>query len=53
MASSLGKHFILFTLGELDNLYTKSFVIVHVVCVNIHEPYKSVVVLEERLDRDA
>ena len=53
MASNLGKHFILFTLEELDKLYTKGFVVVHVLSVNLHEPYKSVVVLEERLDRDA
>ena len=53
MAGNLGKHFILFTLEELDELYTKRFVVVHVVSVNLHEPYKSVVVLEERLDKDA
>ena len=53
MASNLGKHFILFTLEELDELYTQAFVVVHVVSVNLHEPYKSVVVLEKRLDRDA
>ena len=53
MASNLGKHFVLFTLGELDDLYSKSFVVIHVISINLHEPYKSVVVLEERLDRDA
>lgn len=53
MDSNLGKHFVLFSLGELDDLYSKAFVVVHVVSVNCHEPYKSVVVLEERLDRDA
>lgn len=53
MASNLGKHFVLFTLGELDDLYSKAFWVVHVVSVNLHEPYRSVVVLEERLDRDA
>ena len=53
MASNLGRHFVLFTLWELDDLYSKAFVVVHVVSVNLHEPYRSVVVLEERLDRDA
>lgn len=53
MNGTLEKHFVLFTLEELDELYTKAFVVVHIVSVNLHEPYKSVVVLEERLDRDA
>ena len=53
MASNLGKHFILFTLEELDELYTKAFVVVHIVSVNLHEPYRSVVVLEERRLSDA
>ena len=53
MASNLGKHFILFTLGDLDALYSNDSVVVHVLSVNLREPYKSVVVLEKRLDRDA
>ncbi len=53
MASNLGKHFVLFTLGELDDLYSESFVVIRVISINLHEPYKSVIVLEERLDRDA
>ena len=53
MASQLGKHFVLFTLGELEDLYLNRKTCVHIRTINFREPYLSVVVLERREDGDA
>lgn len=53
MANQLGRHFVLFTLGELYDLYDRQFTVVHVRKVDFKEPYLSIVVLERREDGDA
>ena len=53
MANQLGRHFVLFTLGELCDIYDRQFMVVHVRKVDFKEPYLSIVVLERREDGDA
>ena len=53
MASQLGRHFVLFTLGELYDIYNRQFTVVHVRKVDFKEPYLSIVVLERRENGDA
>ena len=48
MASQLGTHFVLFTLGELQDLYEKRFTVVHVRSIDMKNPYLSVIVLERQ-----
>lgn len=52
MANQLGRHFVLFTLGELYDMYGRRFTVVHVRKVDFKEPYLSIVVLERREDGD-
>ena len=53
MANQLGRHFVLFTLGALCDMYDRQFTVVHVRKVDFKEPYLSIVVLERREDGDA
>lgn len=52
MANQLGRHFVLFTLGELCDMYERQFTVVHVRSIDFREPYLSIVVLERREDGD-
>ncbi len=53
MASQLGKHFVFFTLGELQDLYDKRFTIIHVRSADMKNPYLSVIVLDRQEKGDA
>lgn len=50
MASQLGKHFVFFTLGELQDLYDRKFTVVHIRSIDLKQPYLSVIVLDRQED---
>ena len=46
----LGRHFVFFTLGELQEMYELHRTVVHVRSIDFREPYLSIVVLERKED---
>lgn len=54
MATSLlGKHFILFPVEVLQEMYKHRHIVVHIVSVDFKQPYMSVIVLERKECEDA